>query len=269
MKYLCIPLLIFIFLSCKDAQIKEIKSMVEESERETETTAQRYPETLLKVFAAHGGLESWKDKRVLSFTIPKLDKPETHTIDLFSRHEKIEMPEVTMGYDGKEFWLADEKRSYKGDPIFYHNLMFYFYSMPFVLGDDGIKYDIAEELVFEGKSYPGIKISYESGVGISSKDEYFLYYNPETFQMEWLGYTVTYRSGEKSDNIKWIRYNDWMEVDDLILPKSITWHAYEDSQIKEPKNTVSFENVVLSEMAKPKTFFAIPENAQVINEKNP
>ena len=53
--------------------------------------------------------------------------------------------------------------------------MFYFYAMPFILADDGIIYEDVAALKFEGKSYPGIKISYESGVGESPEDEYILY----------------------------------------------------------------------------------------------
>ena len=73
-----------------------------------------------------------------------------------------------------------------------------FLTMPFVLADDGINYQDVEPLVFEGKTYPGIQISYESGVGESSEDEYKVYYDPETNKMTWLGYTVTYFSKEKS-----------------------------------------------------------------------
>jgi len=219
-----------------------------------------------RIFVAHGGLENWKKKRTLSFTLSKPEAPEVHTTDLYSRKEKIEMPEVAMGYDGQYFWLADAKENYTGDPIFYHNLMFYFYAMPFVLGDNGIVYSETEELVFEEKTYPGIRISFDEGVGTSSKDEYFLHYDPETYQMVWLGYTVTYRSGEKSDNVRWIRYDDWMKVDDLILPKSITWHVYEGRSIKEAKNTVSFENVELLNTEKADGFYAKPKNAKVVTK---
>ena len=84
--------------------------------------------------------------------------------------------------------------------------------------------------------------------------------------MVWLGYTVTYRSGEKSDNIRWIRYDDWMQVGDLVLPKSISWYNYDGRNIKDVRNTVVFESVVLSETPKPDAFYGIPENAKVITK---
>lgn len=254
-----------LIVGCKETP----KSKVQDFDKATETIVDKtdnYPKDLNKVFDAHGGLEKWRNKSTLAFTIPKESGAETHTVDLYSRKEKIETSEFAMGYDGMDFWLADEKGSYKGDPVFYHNLMFYFYAMPFVLADDGINYGETEDLMFEGKSYPGIRISYDQGIGVSHKDEYFLHYDPESFQMAWLGYTVTYRSGEKSENIKWIRYNDWMKTEGLKLPNSMTWHAYEGRTIKEPKNPTTFENVVLSDTSKPDTFYSKPDNANVVTK---
>jgi hypothetical protein len=255
-----------VILSCKESP-KEIDKEVDASKMIAEIDDSMYPEALQKIFTAHGGLSAWKNKRVLSYEIVKEEGNEKQTIDLHTRNEIIETANFATGYDGKEFWLKDEKESYKGDPIFYHNLMFYFYAMPFVLADDGIVYSETETLEFEGVSYPGVRISYNDGVGVSSKDEYFLHYNPETFQMEWLGYTVTFRSGEKSDKISWIRYNDWTNVNDLRLSKSLTWHNYEGREIKEARSTRNFENIVLSESAKPENFFNVPEGAKIVTRE--
>jgi hypothetical protein len=253
-------------LSCKEAT-KEIKAELEAPEITANVDGSSYPEALQKVFKAHGGLDNWKNKRTISFEIPKPDKTEKHTIDLYSRNEKIEMEGVSMGSHGADIWLLDEKKAYKGDAVFYHNLMFYFYAMPFVLSDDGINYSAAEAFEFEGTSYPGIRISYNEGVGVSSKDEYFVHYNPATFQMEWLGYTVTFRSGEKSENVKWIRYNNWMDVDGVLLPKSLTWYDYEGRVIKTPREPLNFENVTLSESTQQADFFNKPKDATIVNGK--
>lgn len=266
MKLVLASLFCIAMISCKEAP-KETQAQSETAETNPTLDDSNYPEAMRKVFAAHGGLATWKDHRMLSFEIAKPDKREKHSIDLYSRNEKIEMPGIVMGSNGKDIWLLDENVAYKGDAVFYHNLMFYFYAMPFVLSDEGINYSSAEDLEFEGTSYPGIRISYNEGVGLSSKDEYFMHYNPNTFQMEWLGYTVTYRSGEKSDNIKWIRYNDWVDVEGLILPKSLTWHDYEGRTIKAPREPLLFENVSLSKVPMADEFFAKPVNAKIVNLK--
>ncbi|WP_350292267.1 DUF6503 family protein [uncultured Croceitalea sp.] len=255
-KFLLIALLLP-FIACKQATKANVNSE-QAAEEQVEVSKKQYPETITKVLDAHGGLVSWKQQRTLSYVLPKDKNPETHTIDLWSRNEKIETPDYTIGFDGKP-WVLDNDSNYKGNPEFYHNLMFYFYAMPFVLADDGIVYNETEDLVFEGVSYPGVKISYDAGVGITPKDEYFIHFDSETHQMAWLGYTVTYRSGEKSDNVKWIRYDDWKKVNDLVLPNSISWHTVEDGKIQGMRNQVVFENVTLSTVGVPTSFYDKPE----------
>ena len=123
--------------------------------------------------------------------------------------------------------------------------MFYFYAMPFVLADDGIIYGDIDPLEFEGTTYPGISISYNEGVGSSSNDEYFIYYDPETYQMAWLGYTVTYFSKEVSEEVKWIRYAEWEDFEGISLPTALTWYKYENFLPSEPRNRVEFVDVTL------------------------
>ena len=169
-----------------------------------------------------------------------------------------------MGFDGNDVWILDPLKVYKGDPIFYHNLMFYFYAMPFVLADDGIAFSDTHALSYEGKEYPGIRISYNSGIGTSPEDEYYIHFDPETFQMAWLGYTVTYKTGEKSDNVKWIRYDDWFSVDGIMLPHSITWHNYDDKTILDARNTVFFENIHFEKRLAGDLIFNKPEGALIM-----
>ena len=265
MKIVCIAVMTFLFFSCKEAPKKE--DIIETStETEEQVTLSKYPMDLFNVFDAHGGLDNFKKYRTLSFDMPKGDYNENQVIDLYNRMDKITAPNYSLGYDGSDVWLLNEGGTYEGKPKFYHNLMFYFYSMPFVFSDEGLNYEEITPLEVDEVSYPGYKISYNSGVGASPKDEYYLHYDAETFQMKWLGYTVTYYSNEPSDKINWINCGDWEKVNELLLPKEITWYTVEDGLIKEPRSTVSFENVKVSETAKPDNFYAKPENAKVITE---
>ncbi len=251
--------------ACKqNAKQEETKTVIDTKIAET---PKKYPKALQNVFDAHGGINNWKEERTLSYELPKPDAKETQTIDLWSRKDRVDTDNLSIGFDGNKVWLLDADGTYEGDAVFYHNLMFYFYAMPFVLADDGIHYGETEDLVYEGKSYPGISISYESGVGTSPKDEYFIHFDPETNQMAWLGYTVTYRTGESSDNVKWIRYDDWQNIDGLTLPKSITWYNYEGSKILDARSKVPFENISLSKMPKSDGFYAKPESAVWVEPK--
>lgn len=265
MKKISILLFILIMTACNPTPKKEATEQVME---QTETMeAPKYPEALGKVLERHGGMDAWRQQRTLVYALPKPDFTEVHTIDLYSRKDRIDTELFSMGFDGEQAWLLDEDEKYTGNPGFYHNLIFYFYAMPFVLADDGIIYGPTEDLVFEGRQYPGIEISYESGVGASSKDQYFIHYDPDTYQMAWLGYTVTYRSGEVSDNVKWIRYNDWTTVEGLILPKSISWYSYEGRTLLEPANTLPFESASLTTKTKEASFYEKPDGAGFVEIK--
>ncbi|TLP80606.1 hypothetical protein [Maribacter sp. ACAM166] len=253
----------FLVFACKEEPKKQIKMDFSE-ETEQETTQNKYPENLFKVFEAHGGLDKWKAYKTLSFDIMKPEFTENQIIDLYRRTDKISTPTYSLGYDGDNVWLLDIAGTYEGKPKFYHNLMFYFYAMPYVFADAGLNYEEIPSLEVEGVTYPGYKISYNSGIGASSKDEYYLHYDADTFQMKWLGYTVTYFSKEPSDKISWVNYGDWLKVNEILLPQAITWHVVENGEIKEPAKMVDFENASLSKVARPKDFYTNPENAKLI-----
>nr|WP_298999368.1 DUF6503 family protein [uncultured Allomuricauda sp.] len=265
MRKISIVVLILAIAACKPAPKKE--EAKSEAVENVETEKAKYPEALGKVLEKHGGMDAWRQQRTLTYALQKPDFREVHTIDLYSRKDRIDTEIFSMGFDGEQAWLLDTDKKYTGNAGFYHNLIFYFYAMPFVLADDGIIYTSTEDLVFEEKRYPGIEISYESGVGASSKDQYYIHYDPDTYQMAWLGYTVTYRSGEVSENVKWIRYDDWTAVDGLVLPNSISWYKYEGRNPLEPANTLTFESASLSSSAKEDGFYEKPEGAEFVEIK--
>ncbi len=238
-----------------------------EKEVETETFAKpNFPEELSKVFNAHGGLKDWQKMKSLRFGMSKNDGIEITTTDLQSRSELIDNPNFTIGYDGEILWVKNKSQDpYKGNARFYKGLMFYFYAMPFVLGDDGIIYSETEPLEFEEMTYPGIKISYNSGVGESPEDEYILYYNKNTYQMEWLAYTVTFGKDEKSKDFHFIRYDDWQNINGLKLPESISWYTYENNTPKAFRNTVQFIDVSLSERHPNSDMFKKPQGALIVD----
>lgn len=250
MKLLLIILSFTLFLSCQENQNTKPEPI--------ETSKKTFPKNIEAIFNAHGGYETWSALNTMSYEIIKDAGPEKQIIDLKNRQERIEGSNFTMGFDGKNTWV-DADTSYNGNPIFYKNLMFYFYAMPFVLGDDGIVYETTRELVVDGDTLAGIKISYNDGVGVSSKDEYFVHYNNVTNEMAWLGYTVTYFSKDKSQKISWIKYDDWRMFDGVKLPQSISWYKTENNLPTEFRNKVVFEKVsVTKNKVDPKTFSMTP-----------
>ena len=132
--------------------------------------------------------------------------------------------------------------------------------MPFVVADDGIIYSEAEPLTFEGKTYPGFRIAYEAGIGVSPEDEYFIHYDPETYQMVWLGYTVTYKTQKKSKDIRWINYDNWQTFNGLLLPHSMNWHKSEEGKLIPTKRR-TFINTEISTSKMAAGFYQKTEKA--------
>ncbi len=160
---------------------------------------------------------------------------------------------------------ADEFRDYILGFIFYKYLSEKMHSYADkLLKEDGIKYTDADPLVFEGKSYPGIKISYEAGVGESPDDEYVMYYDSETNKMTWLAYTVTYFSKAKSEKWSFIHYSDWQEVEGLLMPKTLSWYNVENNLPTTKRNDVEFSHVMMTTDKMSLKMYMMPDDAEVV-----
>lgn len=264
MKHTFLLLLAISMFSCKNEAKKETTNPEVISETTVETPTKNYPEALIKVFDAHGGLDTWNSMQSLSYTQVKEGGNTSTITNLKNRNILVDMPEYTIGANNEDVWLNTKgDKKFKGNPRFFYNLMFYFYAMPFVLADDGIIYGDAEPLTFEGVTYPGIKISYQNGVGESSGDDYVLYYNPTTYNMAWLGYTVTYFSKEKSSELHFRRYTGWQNIKGLNVVETMTGYKAENNAPIEAGREDKFTNVKFSKTAPDSMLFKTPETATV------
>ena len=231
----------FLLFSCQ--KTAKQTTTIDNLEADTVSTIDKdkYPKDIFKVLEAHGGMQAFNQMNTLIFELTNPEGAEKHSIDLKNRYSRIETDKFVIGFDGNEVWIDQDSTYFKGDPRFYHNLMFYFYAMPFVLGDDGIQYQEVTPLSFNGVASPGYQISYEANVGDSPDDNYFIYYDPETFKMKFLGYTVTYFSKEKSTKISLIEYAEWQRENGILLPKTLKWRTFDNDSVGEVKSERVFE----------------------------
>ncbi len=264
--YIAIATLFLVLTSCKqNAEVKAEIETIKYSEETLDVTTSIYPENITKVLESHGGIDKWNEMESLVFEIEKPDGNEKTTTALKSRKSLIEAKQYTLGYDGKQVWLTEnEEKAYKGNQKFYYNLMFYFYGMPFVLADNGIIYEAVKPLEVEGVKYPGIKVSYEAGVGESPEDEYILYFDEATNKMAWLGYTVTYFSKEKSKDFHFIKYSEWQNIKGLVLPSKLEWYEADGFKIGEKRSEMKFVNISVSETKPKDSVFEKTEGATTV-----
>lgn len=250
----------FTILSCGETKKGEEETI------ETESIPQRdYPAGITAVFDAHGGIEQWNAMNNLCFTLEKEEGNEIHTVDLKSRKARIETENYTLGFNGEKVWLTQDSTYFQPKRArFYHNLMFYFYAMPFVLGDDGITYTDVDPLTVAEVSYPGTKISFGVDVGDAPDDEYILYRDPKTNQMAWLAYTVTYGKNEKSDRFSFIKYATWQEVNGLQLPKTLEWYAVENGIPTTMRSTRTFTKPTATATELEAAIFEKPQNGKFV-----
>jgi len=221
----------------------------------------KFPLVLTNIFEAHGGIDNWNEMSSYTFKVQKKDGAEVHTTDLKSRKSRIEGETYTLGYDGRNVWKVDPDSNFKGNAGFYYNLIFYFHAMPFIISDPGAFYTERKDVVFERKNLGAIHIGFGRSVGASPDDEYIIYYDKETNKMEWLGYTVTYFEGEKSTEWHLIKYDQWLEENGLLLPEKLIWYDVKNDKPVKPSQTMTFLNVVVSEIPPVDSLFIAPANA--------
>ncbi|MEM7659012.1 MAG: DUF6503 family protein [Bacteroidota bacterium] len=227
------------------------------------------PEGLLgESLAAHGGLDQWRKFGTLELSLNNGAGTSTDQIltDLHTRHELITGEEYAIGFDGETYWqtrvdTAQEPKNAR----FYINLQFYFFAMPFVLADPGVVVQELGQREIAGNPYEVVQAGFEDGVGVAPKDQYLLYLDPETKQLAYLLYSVTYFNEEHAERYNALHYAEWQEVDGLVVPSRIDryrWEA-EAQTLGEARGAKYYPEVKFSGEAVPASTFTPPVDAMI------
>jgi len=260
-KIIVLACIAILAISCKEKETQKEENVVTAIEEVVKPTPRVFPSDIASVFKAHGGVDHWNAMGNLQYTLEKENGNETQTVNLHSRKTLIKTDNYKLGFDGEKVWLEQDSTYFAPQRArFYHNLYFYFYAMPFVLGDEGITYTAVDPLEFDGKSYPGTKISFGADIGDAPDDNYILYRDPETNEMAWLAYTVTYGGRGKSENYSYIKYDQWQDVNGLKLPKALQWYTVEEGKPVAQRNEQLFIDIAVSRGTPNDGLFAKPEN---------
>ena len=254
----------FFFLIVALLLISGCQQKVTERATSTPEHWENIPQALRAGLEAHGGLEKWASMQTLEFAFPKGETKEFQQVDLPSRKVRITHDDYTIGFDGQEVWVAPGKEAFpQMPPRFYHNLIFYFYAIPYVLADPGINYTVLPDRRINGKDLSAIKISYNEGVGDAPDDYYIAHFDKSTNELYLLLYTVTYFSGSTNENFSALVYDEWMEVNGLKLPKVMKGYRYAADTLGTERYTRIFDEVKITEEALDPSLFEIPEIAEI------
>lgn len=219
-----------------------------------------------KVLDAHGDWSKWINAKALSFTLfheTNLTQ-ENHFFNLESREGRVDSQNFQIGFDGEKVWISPNRESFGGRSVrFYHNLYFYFFSIPYILTDPGVTVEKIENRTLNGQSFETLQASFDAGTGDSPDDQYFLLINPETNRLEWLIYRVTFFDPEnKSFNA--LKYEDYRDAGGLVFPRILTGYTLEGDSTTNIRYQVSFGDVILQDEEFDHEIFQMPNTNAVV-----
>ena len=234
-----------------------------ETATEPDAPEPAYLPSLQAAFDAHGKLENWKKYKTLTFTRRSGESQENHTIDLENRKVRISSEDYELGFDGQDVWVSPDKDAYSGRSArFFHNLWFYFFSIPHILSDPGVNASDMEDVVFNGKNYKRIMITFGDNVGDAPDDKYLLYLSEDN-RLDFINYSVTYYDPSRTNNFNALVYEDWQEVDGLLVPGTMKGYRWENDTIGDQRYEVQVSEIAFSAEKADQAIFEVPEGAYV------
>lgn len=223
------------------------------------------PEAFVLGLRTHG-FENWRKFGTLQFKVTSGDIPEAHLIDLMSRKVLITADTAySIGFDGKEVWVSPALHSFSGgSPRFYHSLVFYFFSMPFVLADPGTVAVGLPDAELNGQKCNRVRVTFGETVGDSPNDQYILWFRKDNNQLYMLNYSATYFDPDNK-GLNAVVYNEWREANGILVPTKWSYHRWDDGSLGDLRGTETVENVVFSEQASSPEKFTRPLNSEISN----
>ena len=153
-------------------------------------------------------------------------------------------------------------------PRFWSLTPYYFVGLPFVLADEGIRFDSLPAADLDGTPYDLVRVSYERGTGDADGDYYVLYLNRETGQLDALRYVVSYPGyfpdgGHAPDKL--MKITGKTKVDGITLPTGYTTYWWNGGEPGEAITDIR----VTDPAFRPELgddFFHRPDSAQIFND---
>ena len=222
-------------------------------------------DALDRAIAAHGGMDLWRSAGTLMFSVVRGESEATSIVDLGTRKARISAKDYEIGFDGEDVWIMPGLEAFPGSPSFYNGLDFYFFGMPFVLADPGTIREDLGRVTVGGQPYHAVRVSFEKDVGSSPEDHYVAHFDVESHQLRFLLYTVTYSTGVPNEDYYVRAYDEWQDVQGLLVPLRSTSYAWnrELQEFGEKRSESVYRNVFMDTAPPNAMIFVAPEGAVV------
>ncbi|MBN3583747.1 hypothetical protein JYB64_15205 [Algoriphagus aestuarii] len=237
----------FLLFACEKDSVKEMPNVSPE-----------FQELLEK----HGDWSKWVHAKAMSFVMIHETNltQENYFINLDSRKVRLDASGFSIGKDDQGTWVSPNRAAFGGTSInFYHNLYFYFYSIPYVFTDPGVSVSQVENKILNGISYKTLQAKMSPGTGSSPDDQYFMLINEESGRLEYLLYTVSF-FGNQNPTFTALKYEDYRNADGLVFPRLLTGYTFENDSTKGIKYQVSFADILLLDEKFEDSIFEKPDN---------
>ncbi|NNE71506.1 MAG: hypothetical protein HKN29_14240 [Rhodothermales bacterium] len=238
---------------------------------------------VLRALEAHGGLEAWHAAPTSSYTweysnhgsqtrfkthmvVDNHSRLAYHDLLEYGTPDSVETVEARFAWNGTEAWMHPPEQE-NPNPMFWATTGYYFSSIPFVLADPGLQYEVLPVDTLDGRPHDMVRVSFDEGVGYSDGDWYTLYVDQETDLVTAIRYTVTYGRGRPAPDAtpreNLFYYQDLVTVDGLTVPTRFRGYRYADGLRGDLRNEawvtdISFRRPFDSSR------LAVPEGAQVV-----
>jgi hypothetical protein len=224
------------------------------------------PEDFKKLLDAHGDWSKWVNAKAFSYAMVHETNLEweNHYISLPDRKVRIDADTWQIGNDGQKVWISPTRQAFQGQSVrFYHNLYFYFFSIPYIFTDPGVSVKKTENRMVNGQTYEAFEVSFSDKVGASPKDKYFMLVDPETGRIAWVLYTVTFFDPNNT-KLNALKYEDYRDAGGLVFPRVMTGYQFENDSTRNLNYQVSFSDVFLVEEPLDEELFAMPKEKAVV-----
>ncbi|MEQ6118477.1 DUF6503 family protein [Reichenbachiella sp. MALMAid0571] len=213
-----------------------------------EKETKHFPETFEKGLAAHGGLDKWNTYGTLRFNEISGEDTVLHIIDLKNRNERMEKNgEYKIGFTADSISIYPDENSFPNkNPRFFHNLRFYFFSLPFVTADDGALQEELEPREMDGTTYNRVKITFRDGVGTASKDQYILWFDSESNILKMINFSVTYFNEANAEKYNAIVISKWGNTGGLKVPTEMIGYKWVNDTLGDIRYNKSFDGIAFS-----------------------